>query len=150
MKTGQKRKLVTILYDQDLRSLLQDFMQDGEYEVESAQNGMEAFHKLAKKYFDLIITDFQMPGLSGVNLLPRLRMIQPWARVVVIPTRRLRQSERQIMESAADAVLAKPFSIDQLKTVIQKAFAATERMDVPTEEGWKSGRFSLDPGKSVT
>ena len=145
MKTGKKRRLVTILYDQDLRSLLQDFIPDGEYEVESAKDGMDAFHKLAKKYFDLIITDFQMPGLAGVNLLPRLKIIQPWARVVVIPTRRLNRYQRKIVESAADAVLAKPFEISQLRTVLQRVFAAADRKDIPTEGKWKSGRFSLEP-----
>ena len=63
MNAEKKRNLITIVLDEELRSLLQDFMSGDEYGLESARDGLDAFHKLAKKYFDLIITDFQMPGL---------------------------------------------------------------------------------------
>jgi two-component system, NtrC family, response regulator PilR len=146
MHDEKKRKLVTIVSDEKLRSLLQDFMSGDDYGVESAQDGLDAFHKLAKKYFDLIITDVQMPGLGGVNLLPRLKQIQPWARVIVIPTRRITRKERPIVESAADVCLEKPFELNQLKTVIQGMFPPPEGKVISTEEGWKRGRLSWQPG----
>lgn len=146
MNAEKKRNLITIVFDEELRSLLQDFMSGDEYGVESAQDGLDAFHKLAKKYFDLIITDFQMPGLGGVNLLPRLKMIQPWARVIVIPTARVKRNQRKIIESAADACLERPFEVSQLKTIIQKMFVGLEDKVIPTEEGLKPGRLSLEVG----
>ena len=102
--------------------------------------------KLAKEYFDLIITDVQMPGLGGVNLLPRLRRIQPWARVIVIPTKRMKRRDRQIMESAADICLEKPFRIEQLKEIIQRMFASTDGQAIPNKKEWESGRLSLEVG----
>jgi CheY-like chemotaxis protein len=146
MNADKKRKLVTIVFDEKLRSLLQDFIDGDEYGVESARDGLDAFHRLAKRYFDLIITDAQMPGLGGVNLLPRLRQIQPWARVVVIPTKKIRRRERQIIESAADACLEKPFQLSQLKTVIQGMFPPERDKVVPTEEEWKQAGLSWQLG----
>ena len=146
MNAEKKRNLITIVFDEELRSLLQDFISGDEYGVESAQDGLDAFHKLAKKYFDLIITDFQMPGLGGVNLLPRLRMIQPWARVIVIPTAKVKRGQRKIIESAADACLERPFEVGQLRTTIQKMFVGVEDKAVPTEEGLKPGSLSLEVG----
>ena len=146
MNAEKKRNLVTIVFDEELRSLLQDFMNGDEYGVESAKDGLDAFHKLAKKYFDLIITDFQMPGLGGVNLLPRLKMIHPWARVIVIPTKRMTRNERQIVESTADVCLEKPFQLDQLKKIVQRIFASIEKGVNSSEEEWKSGRLSLEVG----
>jgi len=146
MNAEKKRNLITIVFDGKLRSLLRDFMSGDEYGVESAQDGLDAFHKLAKKYFDLIITDFQMPGLGGVNLLPRLRMIQPWARVIVIPTKKIKRRERQIVESAADACLEKPFELNQLKKIIQGMFPPPEDKVISTEEGWKRGPLSWQLG----
>jgi len=146
MNADKKRKLVTIVFDEELRSLLQDFISGDDYGVESARDGLDAFHKLAKKYFDLIITDAQMPGLGGVNLIPRLKQIQPWARVIVIPSKKMRRRERQIMESAADACLDKPFQLNQLKTVIQGFFPPAMDKAISTEEGWKRGRLSWQLG----
>jgi DNA-binding response OmpR family regulator len=146
MDAEKKRKFITIVYDPGLRSLLQDFFDDDQYEVESASDGLEAFHKLAKKYFDLIITDCQMPGLGGVDLLPRLKRIHPWARVIVLPAKRMKRQEKKIMESAADVYLVKPFQLNDLKMIIQRMFHAPDDKPLPTEEGWKSGRLSMEVG----
>ena len=146
MNAGKKRKLVTVVFDEELRSVLQDFINGEEYGVESARDGLDAFHKLAKTYFDLIITDAQMPGLGGVNLLPRLKQIQPWARVIVIPTKKMNRRERQIMESASDYCLERPFQLDQLKKVMQAMFPPAGGKVVSTEEGWKGERLSWQLG----
>ena len=87
-----------------------------------------------------------MPGLGGVNLLPRLRRIQPRARVIVIPTRRMNRRDRQIMESKADICLENPFRIEQLREIIQRMFAATDGQAIPTKKEWESGRLSLEVG----
>lgn len=145
--TAEKRKnLVTIVYEKELGSLIRDFLNGDTYDVASAADGMDAFHKLAKEYFDLIITDVQMPGLGGVNLLPRLRRIQPWARLIVIPTKRMKRRDREIMESAADICLEKPFRIEQLKEIIQRMFSATDGQAIPSKKEWESGRLSLEVG----
>lgn len=142
MTADKKRKLVTIVFDEELRSVLQDFINGDEYGVESVRDGLEAFHKLAKIYFDLIITDAQMPGLGGINLLPRLKQIQPWARIIVIPTKKITRRERQIMVSAADACLEKPFQLNQLRTVIQGFFPPAMDKAVSTEEELERGHLS--------
>jgi len=146
MNADKKRKLVTVIFDEELRSLLQDFFNGDEYGVESARDGLDAFHKLAKTYFDLIITDAQMPGLGGVNLLPRVKQIQPWARVIVIPPRKMKPRERQIMESAADVCLDRPFQLNQLKTIMKAIFPPAGEEVVPTEEEWKRECLSWQPG----
>ena len=146
MAAEERRNFVTIVYEKELESLLRDFLNGDTYDVVSAADGMDAFHKLAKKYFDLIITDVQMPGLDGVNLLPRLRRIQPWARVIVIPTKRMTRRDRQIVESAADICLEKPFRIEQLKEIIQRMFVPTDGQAISSKKEWESGRLSLEVG----
>jgi DNA-binding NtrC family response regulator len=146
MSTEKMRKVVTIVFDPGLRALLSDFMSSNSYGVESANDGLDAFHKLAKSYFDLIITDMQMPGFGGVALLPRLKRIQPWARVIVIPTKRIKRRERQIVESSADACLEKPFNLNQLKTVIQGILPMAEDARPSTDQRWNQGALSLQAG----
>jgi CheY-like chemotaxis protein len=145
MKVENKRKIVTLIYDEELQSLLKDFISGSEYDLESAHDGLDGFHKLAKSYFDLIITDFRMPGLGGENLLPRLKLIQPWAKVIVIPTARVKREQRRVIESAADFCLEKPFQIEQLKTVIQKLLFPGEKKFPQALEALESRKLSLTP-----
>jgi len=136
MNIEKTHRGVTIVFDPELRTLLNDFMSSHEYGMESAKDGLDAFHKLAKNYYDMIITDMQMPGLGGVDLVPRLKRIQPWARVVVITTRKISRKERQIIESAADVCIEKPFEVRQLTNVIQGIFPPAEkRQPQPNERG---------------
>jgi DNA-binding response OmpR family regulator len=130
MNTEKKRKLVTIVFDQELRGILNDFMSNHEYEVESAKDGLDAFHKLARNYYHLIITDVQMPGLGGVDQVPRLKRIQPWARIIAIPMRKITRKERAILESSADVCIEKPFALSQLKTVFHGMFPQFEGTNV--------------------
>ncbi len=146
MNAEKKRKLITIVFDPDLRAVLNDFVNNDEYGLESARDGLDAFHKLAKKYFDIVITDVQMPGLGGVDLLPRLKRIQPWARVIVIPTKKLKSKERQIVETAADFCLERPFQLSQLKAVVQRLCPATEDKDASAEQALKQRPLSWQPG----
>ncbi|MCU0594641.1 MAG: response regulator [Desulfobacterota bacterium] len=146
MNTEKTRKLVTIVFDPELRALLNDFMSSHDYGVESAEDGLDAFHKLAKNYFDLIITDIRMPGLGGADMVPRLKRIQPWARVIVIPTKKIKRKERQILESAADVCLEKPFKLSQLRTVIQGMFPLAQDTTPSTDQMLNQGRLSWQLG----
>jgi len=146
MNTEKKRKMVIIVYDPGLRAILSDFMSNQEYEVDSAKDGLDAFHKLAKNYYDLIITDMQMPGLGGVNQVPRLKRIQHWARVIVIPMRKIKRKERPILESAADVCIEKPFTVNQLKNIIQDMFPLAGEETVPTDKEWTRGTLSWQIG----
>jgi two-component system, NtrC family, response regulator PilR len=132
----KKRKLVTIVFDPELRNILNDFMSNPEYGMDSAKDGLDAFHKLAKNYYDLIITDMQMPGLGGIDQLPRLKRIQPWARIVVISMKKIRRNERQVLESTADVCIEKPFMLGQLKTAIQEMLLLAEGKIPPTDKEW--------------
>lgn len=146
MTAEKRKKLVTIVYEKELESTIRDFLNGDAYDVASAVDGMDAFHKLAKEYFDVIITDARMPGLGGVSLLPRLRRIQPWARLIVIPTRRMKRKDWKIMESTADICLEKPFRIEQLKEIIQRMLAPADGQKTLGKKEWESAHLSLEVG----
>jgi response regulator RpfG family c-di-GMP phosphodiesterase len=52
-----------------IRKTLQKFLEKNGYEIETAENGLEALEKLELKSYDLVITDLKMPGLDGRELL---------------------------------------------------------------------------------
>ncbi len=72
-----KKRIMIIEDDSEMRSLLIDFLQEDGYEVDSAGNGSEALLKLTQSPFDLIISDIRMPGLTGLDILPGIKRLQP-------------------------------------------------------------------------
>ncbi len=83
MKNGGK-KILIIEDDEAMRSLLKDLLDEEGFAVEAVSNGFDALQKLTEHPFDLIITDIHMPGLTGLDLLPRIKKLQPRAPVIVI------------------------------------------------------------------
>ncbi|MGQ9696149.1 MAG: response regulator [Thermodesulfobacteriota bacterium] len=118
---SQKQGRVMVIEDdREMRSLLEDFIQEEGYEVRSADNGSEAFCILAKDEFDLIITDVRMPGLSGLDILPGMRKLQPHSAIIVITAFGSEEVYTRAMERGADGYLQKPISLETLRIMIKK------------------------------
>ena len=75
--------------DDETRELLRDFFDERGYLVETADGGMHALSRLETFAADLVITDLEMPGMSGLELIRSLHSIRPGFPVRVIVTRDL-------------------------------------------------------------
>lgn len=118
---GQRQyRFLVIEDDQEMRLLLEDFIQEEGYEVRSTDNGSDAFRLLAKDKFDLIITDVRMPGLSGLDILPGIKKLQPHSAIIVITAFGSEEVYARAMERGADGYLEKPISLEKLKILIKK------------------------------
>lgn len=115
-----KKRILVIEDDSEMQALLKDFMEEEGYEVDSVEDGSQAFRKLAKETFDLIITDIRMPGLNGLDILPGLKQIQPGVSTIVITAFGSEEIHRRAITRGADAYLEKPLHLDQLRTLIQE------------------------------
>ena len=116
----RKKRILVIEDDREMRSLLEDYLEEEGYEVGSVDDGSEAFRKLARENFDLILTDIRMPGLNGLDILPGLKQIQPGILIIVITAFGSEEVQRRALERGADAYLEKPLQLDQLRTLIQE------------------------------
>ncbi len=119
VETGKKRILV-IEDDEEMRSLLSEFLNDEGYETDSADNGLEAYRRLVRELFDLIITDVRMPGLSGLDILPRMRRLQPKALIIMITAFGSEEVCHKAYERGATVYLEKPIHLENLKELIQR------------------------------
>lgn len=123
MKEPKKRILI-IEDDQEMRFLLKDLIEEQpEYEVEEVSDGAEAFPKLMGKYFDLIITDIRMPGLSGLDIIPGLRNLQPGVSIIAITAFGSEEIQRKALARGAQAYLEKPVPLDRLRRLIEELIA---------------------------
>jgi DNA-binding response OmpR family regulator len=119
-----KKRILIIEDDDEMRSLLKDFFEEDGFEIDSVSNGSDAFRILVRELFDLVITDIRMPGLTGLDILPGIRKLQPEAPIIVITAFGSEEIHRRAMERGATAYLEKPLHFHELRTMIHEIISS--------------------------
>jgi DNA-binding NtrC family response regulator len=121
-------RLLIIEDDEGMRELLEDSLVEEGVETDSAANGSEAFRKLAKESFDLVITDIRMSGLTGLDILPGIKKLQPKAFIIVMTAFGSEEVRRKSFNKGASAYLEKPILIHRLKLLVQEMVSSKNEM----------------------
>ena len=103
------------------RELIREALDDSAYEINEAPTASEALEHLQRQETDLVITDVRMPGISGVELLRRLRSDYPDIAVVLVSAFATVANAVEAMRLGAHHYLTQPLDIDELRLVIQRA-----------------------------
>ena len=107
--------------DPEMRALLLDVLKGEGFETAEAKDGAEAVLALRAKRFDIILMDKNMPGPSGLDLLPGLRRVCPNSPIIMMTAFGDVPSYMEAMEKGAVEFLFKPFRMEELKVAISKA-----------------------------
>lgn len=102
-----------------MRSLLRELTSG--YEIITVGSGTDALARVLHGKVALIITDYNMPGMNGLDLLRRVRAASPDTRVIMVTAYPSRELERQARAEGVVAFLPKPFALDQLIEAMQRA-----------------------------
>lgn len=96
------------------------FLENKDYDVDTANNGLDAVEKVKNQFFDIIFLDENMPGLTGLETLNRLKTISPNVPVVMIT----KSEEENIMDEAVGSKIAdyliKPVNPNQILLSLKK------------------------------
>ena len=139
--TETRAQLLLIDDDAELCAMLREYLEPEGFGAETAENGQSALERLARGGIDLVVLDVMLPGLSGFEVLRRLRAT---SRVpVLMLTARGEEIDRVVgLEMGADDYLAKPFSPRELVARIR---AVLRRMaDAPAGGLLAFGTLTLD------
>ncbi len=116
---------ILIADDEDnLRWVLDKGLTQAGYEVTSVKDGASAIREFEAEPFDLVFLDVRMPGIDGLAALARLREIRPDATVVVMTAHGTMDTAIQAMQRGAYDYLAKPFDLDEVVLLCERALTA--------------------------
>ncbi len=107
--------------DEGLRRALEDRFKYWGHAVTTAKNGEETMTEVGRKSFDLILLDMTMPGMTGLELLDRLRDAGCPAEKVVLTAYGSIQKAVDAMKRGADDFLVKPADFDLLRKVVERS-----------------------------
>lgn len=106
----------------DYRFQARDVLQSLGCDVEMAEDGVEAWQKLNEGAFDMVVSDWQMPNMDGVELMAKVRQKLPYITFMLLTTAPNADTVRDAAEKyKPDAVLGKPASqhVDLFKIYVK-------------------------------
>jgi len=115
-----KAHILVVEDDWDLRDALSDTLEFDGYQVQSAASAEAALQLLSNKRFDMVVSDINMDGMDGHELLVRIRAMYPVLPVVLITAFGSIGSSVRAMQQGAVDYLLKPFKPEQLIATVEK------------------------------
>jgi DNA-binding NtrC family response regulator len=121
MKT--KGRILVVDDDESLARVTQFQLQQAGYEVNAAAGGIQALAALQRAPQDLVITDLRMPGLSGLELLRKIRADFPGISVIIVTAFGTVETAVDAIKAGAYDYITKPVNADELILVVDRALA---------------------------
>jgi len=126
-KAKSPPRILVVDDDHDMRQLNVDVLEDSGYEVHAAKDGAAGWDLLLINRYDLVITDNQMPKMTGIEMIDRLRSA-PLKIPIIMATGKLPVHEfTRRPWLYPEATLQRPFTIDALLATVKKVLREDAR-----------------------
>lgn len=126
--TRKRHEHILVVDDEfDVRQGLAKLLEFEGYQVSTAENGTVALERAKTAEFDLVLTDLRMPGLSGVETLIGLKKLHPGLQVIVVTGFASDATAANCLREGAFDIVTKPFDLNQLLALIEKAVEAQKQ-----------------------
>jgi two-component system, NtrC family, response regulator PilR len=116
-----KPRILVVDDEESIREFLEIMLKKEGYEVTCAEDGAKAKDVLTKKSFDMVISDLQMPNVTGIELLKHVKESYPDLVFMMITAFGTTESAVDAMKMGAYDYLTKPFKIDEVRLNIHNA-----------------------------
>ena len=118
---SEQTNILVVDDEETMRDSCQQALSREDNIVKVAEDGSTALAMLEKESFDLVILDLKMPGLSGMEVLNRIKQDDPEVVVVVITGYATVESAVEAMKSGAYDFIPKPFTPESLRAIVSRA-----------------------------
>ena len=116
-------KAINILWVDDEIEFLKPhiiYLRQNGYLVNTVNNGVDAIHEISELQYDIIFMDENMPGLSGIETISRIKEINSKIPVVMITKNESERVMKEAIKGDVDDYLVKPVSLTQIFVSIHK------------------------------
>ncbi|NVN89455.1 MAG: sigma-54-dependent Fis family transcriptional regulator [Desulfuromonadales bacterium] len=125
-----KARILIVDDELSMREFLAILVEREGYEAVVAAHAEEALGQLDSSVFDLVISDVQMPGLNGIELLARIKAMAPDTAVLMMTAFSAAEQAVEAMKLGAYDYISKPFKVEEIKVLIRNAL---EKSDLKRE-----------------
>ncbi len=140
-----KRRILVVDDEVGIRALLQRVLHGAGYQVDTAEDGAEALSKVRKNRPDAMLIDLRMPGMDGIETLEQLAKDGGLPPAIVLTAHSTVETAVKAMKLGAFDYLTKPFDVEEIKVVVEKALEVNElQQEVQGLRREVRGQYGLD------
>ncbi|HZH30392.1 MAG TPA: HD domain-containing phosphohydrolase [Pyrinomonadaceae bacterium] len=119
-QSNTKGRLLIADDEPEIRSILQEFLCD-DYDCHAVGSAEEALALLRAMRFDLLITDINMEGMSGLELIPHVRQVAPETVIIMISGAQTIEHAIEALRAGAFDYVTKPFDLRHVEVAVERA-----------------------------
>jgi len=139
---SRKKRILVVDDELSIRKVLSALLAREGHEVDTAEDGAMAIHRLDQDPFDLVISDLRMPKVDGMELLSWCRTNHPGLPVILITAHGTVDSAVVAMKAGAFNYICKPFDQDELRAIVGTALRTEEASRRRLQDD-PAGRFEI-------
>jgi DNA-binding NtrC family response regulator len=117
------RSILVVDDEAAIRETLQWCFEDAGYHVDTAAGGEEALNRLRLQPFDVVLTDIVMPGIDGLEVLGRARVLAPRTAVILMTAYATVETTVEALRRGAVDYILKPFQLEDVRARVRSALA---------------------------
>lgn len=146
-------KILVVDDEIKILNMVSDYLKAVGFEVSGASDGIAALKKFEEEEFDLVVLDYMLPGIDGIDIIRKIR--QTSSLPIIMLTARAEEADKLMgLEIGADDYIVKPFSLKELAARIRAVMRRTGSGDFgnsKTEDRITYKDIEMDvPGRTVT
>lgn len=132
-----------------IRRALSTTLNELGFQTMEASRGEEALRLIRSETFNAVLLDVKMPGLGGMQTLPRLRALAPRLPILMLTVQDAEEDKVEALEAGADDYITKPFSMRECVARIRSAIRRAQTPERPEDEPIVIGEIQVLPAKRL-
>ncbi len=147
---AEKTKILLAEDDENLGSLLREYLQAKSYETHWCTDGEKAYKSFEKNKYDICVLDIMMPNKDGITLAKEIRMINPEIPIIFLTAKSMKEDVLEGFSVGADDYMTKPFSMEELIYRIEAILRRTQGSGQQNKQtNFDIGRYHFDANKQL-
>lgn len=139
-------KILLVEDDKDLTVVIDEWLQAQNFTLDIAHDGREGYEYLRSGHYDVVILDWDLPGLSGVDICRKYRAANGTTPILMLTGKGQIVDKEKGLDSGADDYLTKPFSMRELSARLR---ALARRPAAIVSDVLRVGDLELDPVRHI-
>lgn len=141
---NQTNHILLVENDANLNMVVADYLRGKSFTVDTAKDGQEAWELIAKRRYDMVLTNITMPHINGYELLKLIRSAFATLPVVFLSEKKDKDSIIRAYELGCDDYILKPYSIDVLVYQIEAILRRCQYSENKNQTYFELGSLHFD------